>query len=67
MLADKHPPQRNIINLADPIQVKKLTKRLGISKDALFALVEKCGNSIAAISKEVEIRGVAEAPCDEPS
>jgi len=47
--------------------VKKLTKWLGISKDALFALVEKCGNSIAAISKEVEIRGVAEAPCDQPS
>lgn len=60
MLTTKHPPQRNIINLADPVQVKKLTKRLGISKDALLGVVEKCGNSIAAISKELEIRRAAE-------
>jgi Protein of unknown function (DUF3606) len=62
MLTTKHPPQRNIINVADPIQVKKLTKRLGISKDALLGVVEKCGNSIAAISKEVENGRVAEVP-----
>jgi Protein of unknown function (DUF3606) len=62
MLIAIHPPQRNIIDLADPVQVKKLTKRLGISKDALFGVVEKCGNSIAAISKEVEIRKSPETP-----
>jgi len=41
MLTAKHPPQRNIIDLADSVQVKKLTKRLGISKDALFGVVKK--------------------------
>jgi hypothetical protein len=64
MLTAKHPPQRNIIDLADSVQVKKLTKRLGISKDALFGVVEKCGNSIAGVSKEVEIKRATKAPGD---
>jgi hypothetical protein len=62
MLTAKHSPQRNIIDLSDSVQVKKLTKRLGITEDALLGVVEKCGNSIAAISKEVEIQRAAEAP-----
>jgi hypothetical protein len=61
MISAKHPPQRNILNLADPIQVKKLTKRLGISTTVLHRIVEKTGNSIAAICKEVEIQRAAES------
>jgi len=66
MLSTKHPPLRNVINLADPVQVKKLTKRLGISRDALFGVAEKYGNSIAAICKEVEIQRAADASGSHP-
>jgi hypothetical protein len=52
MLTTRHPPQRNILDLADPVQVKTVTRRLGISRAVLQVIVEKCGDSIAAISKE---------------
>lgn len=56
MLCAKHPPQRNTIDLTDHLQVKTLTKRLGISTAALHKLVEKSGNSIGAICKEAELQ-----------
>jgi hypothetical protein len=46
---------RNKIDLADPRQVRVLKRRLGISVDDLQRLVGKVGNSIAAVSKEVEL------------
>jgi hypothetical protein len=52
----KHPPIRNKINLAEPIQVRAWTRRLDISPDALKAVVDKVGNSVAAITKEIELR-----------
>ena len=52
----KHPPIRNKINLADPAQLRAWTRRLGISADALKAVVDKVGNSVAAVSKEVELQ-----------
>ncbi len=52
MLTTRHSPQRNILDLTDPVQVKTVTKRLGISTAVLHGIVEKCGDSIAAISKE---------------
>jgi hypothetical protein len=61
MLSAKHSPQRNIINLADPMQVKTLTRRLGISTADLKRIIEKSGGSIAAICKEAEIQRAAEA------
>jgi hypothetical protein len=48
----KHPPVRNKINLADPAQLRAWTRRLGISIDALKAVVDKVGNSVAAVTKE---------------
>jgi hypothetical protein len=39
----KHPPIRNKINLAEPIQVRAWTRRLDISPDALKAVVDKGG------------------------
>jgi hypothetical protein len=39
----KHPPIRNKIDLAEPIQVRAWTRRLDISPDALKAVVEKGG------------------------
>jgi len=47
---------RNKIDLADPSQIRILKKRLGISADELQHVVEKVGNSIAAVSKEIELQ-----------
>jgi AraC-like DNA-binding protein len=55
MLCTKHPPIRNLIDLADPSQVRTLTRRLGISRSDLRRIVEKTGNSITAVTKEVEL------------
>ena len=52
----KHPPIRNKINLTDPAQLRAWTRRLGISADALKAVVGKVGNSVAAVTKEVELQ-----------
>jgi hypothetical protein len=52
----KHPPIRNKINLEEPIQVRAWTRRLDISPDALKAVVDKVGNSVTAVTKEVELQ-----------
>jgi hypothetical protein len=52
----KHPPLRNKLDVADTRQVRLLKKRLGVSADDLLRTVEKVGNSIAAVSKEVELQ-----------
>ena len=52
----KHPPVRNKIDLAEPIQLRAWTRRLDISPDALKAVVDKVGNSVAAVTKEVELQ-----------
>ena len=43
---------RNKLDLADPTQVRLVRKRLGLSDAELTGIVERIGNSIAAISKE---------------
>lgn len=45
---------RNKIDLSDPSQVRSLKKRLGISAGDLQHAVAKVGNSIAAVSKELQ-------------
>jgi Protein of unknown function (DUF3606) len=52
----KHPPIRNKIDLAEPIQVRAWTRRLDISPSALKAVVDKVGNSVAAVTKEIELQ-----------
>jgi hypothetical protein len=51
----KHPPIRNKIDMADPAQVRAWTRRLGIAADSLKAVVDKVGNSVAAVTKQVEL------------
>jgi hypothetical protein len=51
-----HPPLRNKINLTDSAQVRAWARRLGVSADELKAVVKKVGNSIAAVTKEIEIQ-----------
>jgi hypothetical protein len=62
MLSQKRPPERNKLDLADARQVRILKRRLRISGVDLSRLVEKVGNSIAAITKEAELEKVAPPP-----
>ena len=66
----KPPPIRNKIDLADPCQVRGLKKRLHISADDLQRAVGTVGNSIAAVSKELQRKNPAtgglQGPIDPP-
>lgn len=55
----RHPPIRNKIDLKDPAQLRAWTRRLGLSAAALKAAVDKVGNSVAAVTKEVELQRVS--------
>ena len=46
---------RNALDLRDKVQVKVLRKRLKLSDQELASVVQKSGNSIAAIVKETGI------------
>jgi hypothetical protein len=50
----KPPTTRNKIDVADASQIRILKRRLGISSDDLHRVVAKVGNSIAAVTKEIE-------------
>jgi hypothetical protein len=50
----KPKPIRNKIDLADPNQIRGLKKQLHISADDLRLAVGTVGNSIAAVSKELQ-------------
>ena len=60
----KPQPIRNKIDLADPAQIRAWTRRLGITADDLRHVAGKVGNSIAAVSKEIDLR---KAPAPRPS
>jgi hypothetical protein len=55
----KHQAIRNKINASDPAQVRAVTRRLGVSAEALNAVVNRVGNSLAAVTKEVELQRAA--------
>jgi hypothetical protein len=62
----KHPTIRNKINLADPAQVRVWTRRLRISADALKSVIGKVGNSVTAVTKEIELQRVSHQPSPGP-
>ena len=49
-------PIRTTLDLPDEAQVRSVRKRLSISNDDLIRIVAKTGNSIAAITKEVQFQ-----------
>jgi hypothetical protein len=59
----KRPPIRNKINMADPAQLRAWTRRLRVPANELKAIVEKTGNSVAAVTKEVELQRLSRQPC----
>jgi uncharacterized protein YjcR len=52
----KHPVIRNKIDLTDPNQVRSWKRRLGVSAEDLQRIVEKVGDSISAVTKEIELK-----------
>jgi hypothetical protein len=61
----KPPPIRNKIDLADPAQIRAWTRRLGITPGDLKRMVGKVGNSVAAVSKEIDLQRAPE-PLKQP-
>jgi hypothetical protein len=55
----KPAPARNKIDLDDPQQIRIWVRRLGITTDDLQRAVRKVGNSIASVSKEIDLRKAA--------
>ncbi|WP_316197470.1 hypothetical protein [Bradyrhizobium sp. SZCCHNS2002] len=68
MRRPKIQPIRNKLDLADPVQVRIVTRRLELSQAELTEMVGRIGNSLAAISKEVHSQrtGKLSAPADVP-
>jgi hypothetical protein len=61
MLSNKATVIRNKVDLQDAGQVRLLKRRLRISDEELRLSVEKVGDSIAAVAKEVETKRSAAA------
>ena len=52
-LSNKGQPDRSKINMHEAHEVKYWTHQLGIDRDKLQAVVDKVGNSAAAVRKEL--------------
>ena len=53
-LTRKEAPDRSKINLHDPAEAKWWCHELDVSRDQLRSLVDKVGNSAAAVRKELD-------------
>jgi hypothetical protein len=62
MRRSRPQPIRNKLDLADRTQVRLVRKRLGLSDAELTNIVERIGNSIAAISKEAALQRATTLP-----
>ena len=56
-LTKKDQRDRSKINMHEAYEVKYWTKELGVSKSELQKVVDKVGNSAAAVRKELGIMG----------
>ena len=61
-LKKRGAPDRSKINMHEPNELKRWIKELGVNRDQLQNLVDKVGNSVAAVRKELT-RSVAKDPC----
>ncbi|UGV24701.1 DUF3606 domain-containing protein [Rhodopseudomonas boonkerdii] len=52
-LQNRGQPDRSKINMHEPHEVKYWTHQLGVSQDQLKKVIEKVGNSAAAVRKEL--------------
>ncbi len=56
MLRQNRKLFRNRLDLADRVQVRVVKRRLRVSEEDLRAAIDKVGNSIASISKELDLQ-----------
>jgi predicted RNA-binding protein YlqC (UPF0109 family) len=56
-LTKRETPDRGKIDLGKPGQAKRWANRLRVSREQLGKVIEKVGNSAAAVRKELEIEG----------
>ena len=54
-LTKREQPDRSKINMHESYEVKYWTHQLGISRDRLQQVVDKVGNSAAAVRKELGV------------
>lgn len=52
-LIHRGEPDRSLINLHEPHEVKYWTKHFGVSREELNRAIEKVGNAAAAVRKEL--------------
>jgi hypothetical protein len=52
-ITSKAPQRRNHIAIGDKLEITYWTKHLGVSRDRLQSIIEKVGNSAAAVRKEL--------------
>jgi hypothetical protein len=62
MRCRKSHPIRNKVDMTDRAQVRLLKKRLQLSEAELIQIVDKIGNSIAAIAKEAALQRAKDLP-----
>jgi len=60
----KHQPIRNKIDLTDVRQVRAWTRRFDIDADGLKAIVNRVGDSVATVTKEIELQRSGLRPPD---
>jgi hypothetical protein len=58
---------RNKLDLGDRMQVRLVKKRLRLSEPQLSQIVDRVGNSIAAISKEATLQRASRLPESPPA
>jgi hypothetical protein len=47
---------RNKIDMADPAHVRAWTRRLKLSRSELQLIIDKAGDSVSAVMKEIEVQ-----------
>lgn len=58
----RHSLSRNKLDLSDRVQVRIVRKRLKVSEKELLGLVQKAGDSIAAVRKEADAQAILRLP-----
>lgn len=58
----RYSVSRNKLDLSDRVQVRIVRKRLKVSEKELVGLVQKAGDSIAAVRKEADAQAILRLP-----
>jgi hypothetical protein len=61
----KRTAVRNKIDLANPAHVKAWTRRLKLSRSELQLIIDKVGDSVSAVMKEIELQKTSGRPSTE--